>query len=217
MHRWLLAVFVALTMVLTTCGGGDDDTSTGKDSKSHDNDDAERSSGSDAGDQAPAGGDKGGDAATTEGSGDGGTSGGSSRDDYLAAVSDMAGEGGDATEVSCLTGAYIDAVGVDRINAVTSPEKIEQDGLPSFVDLGIELTDAERDRFYDSISGCIDVRQYFLGSFGDPAVTDCLNRKVDDGMLKRYVLAIFTQEAADQSDPTIAGLQTTLTECQGSG
>jgi len=98
---------------------------------------------------------------------------------------------------------------------VTSPDKIEQQGLPSPSELGFELTKTEGNTFYDSMSECVDVRKFFLGSFGDQAVTDCLNQKVDDATLKAYVVALFTMASPDaESDPAITGLQNAMTECQ---
>lgn len=214
MRRYFLGGIVALGLLLSACGGGGDDEKASDDSEASDrrdeeSDDGARGSATTDGEAGA----EGEDTAAAEGDG----SGGPGRDEYVDALG-AAGDPGapDAAAMDCVTNAYIDVIGIDRLNAATTPEEVAQSGLPSPADLGIELTEDEGNQFYDAVSGCMDFRELFFGSLAatDPAVDTCLREKISDEQLKDLVVAMFIQPI-DAEPPDSSAVEAAISECQG--
>lgn len=218
MRRWFLGTFVALGLLLSACGGGDDEgdnTSASREESDGGNEDDsdEGTRGTVPGtgtDSAPEGGE-----APAEGDEAAESGDGPSRDDYVTALGESSDPNApDAAETDCLTNAYIDVVGIERLNAATTPEQVAETGLPSPAELGIQLTAAEGDAFYEAVSQCMDFRELFFGSMaGDPAVSACLDEKVTDEQLKDLIVAMFIQPS-DAEPPDSTAIETAISECQ---
>jgi hypothetical protein len=88
--------------------------------------------------------------------------GGDGRQAYVDAfVASGSDEALSDDENECFAAAIVDAVGVDKLrDQVTADEVREaEDALPG--DLGIEVSQDEGEAFYDGVSECLDLPEYF--------------------------------------------------------
>jgi hypothetical protein len=158
-------------------------------------------------------------AAACSGDDDSSSEGSPERREYVEALLSTSGDPAISDDENrCLAESLVDGVGVDRLQAVVTPEEIEasEDFHPA--DVGLELTDAEGDAFYDHLSDCLDVREVFVSSLtdGDEAdVAACVDGELDDDELQALVVAIFTEDeqtANTEMDDALADL---YMECVG--
>ena len=222
MKRAALGILVALAVVLTACGGGGgkDDASKSDDSDSSDS--SRGQGGSHGGGSGGSGGESGDGSSDDSGSGDSGDPGAGNTEEeqqYVDALLEAFGSSSDmpAEDTNCIVQAYIDTIGVERLQAVISPEELADNPNPSPVDLGIEFTAEDGEVFYGHLSGCIDIRDTFLNGMTDenPEMSACLDREINDDLLKRYVIAIFLADAGSM-DPDLENQMTAVfTTCSG--
>jgi hypothetical protein len=96
----------------------------------------------------------------------------------------------------CFAESYVETVGVDALAAKVSVDEIEaQTGFTPDA-LGIRLTPAQRDAFYQALKTCSDPRAYFVDIFSSgnhltAADRRCLDGVVDDKILETMLVAAF--------------------------
>jgi hypothetical protein len=113
----------------------------------------------------------------------------------------------DAEQSRCFAEAIVDAVGVDSLRDVATPEEIrtseEEDPLDA-----MEVSRGQAEAVYDDANGCVDFRQVFLDSARQNGVTDsqleCLEGALSEDLVREYLVATFDEdeqdlEAADQA------------------
>lgn len=172
---------------------------------------------------AACGGDDGGDEATgSDGGGGGQAAGGDDRDAYLAAlVSTM--EGDDEfpeDQRDCVAGSLIEAVGLDELAAVVTPDEIREQGS-SFdpADSGIELTEEKGQAYYEALTGCMDVRQLLADTLAedlDEEGAACLADAMSDDVARVYVVTAFTGgDPAESERELITEFEAAVTPCLG--
>ncbi|HEY3140646.1 MAG TPA: hypothetical protein VGJ86_05935 [Acidimicrobiales bacterium] len=220
MKRAALGILVALAVGLTACGGGGGKDDASKSDKSEDSGSSRGQGGSHGGGSGGSG--ESGDGGSGEGSGDSGDPGAGNTEEeqqYVDALLEAFGNSSDMSDdqTNCIVEAYIDTIGLERLQAVVSPEDLANNPNPSPVDLGIELTAEDGEVFYDHLSGCIDIRETFLNGMTaeNPELSACLDREINDDLLKRYVVAIFLADAGSM-DPDLENQMTAVfTTCSG--
>jgi hypothetical protein len=147
-------------------------------------------------------------------------SGGSSKDretyvDALAGALDDPALDADARQ--CFAASLVDTIGVATLSDKVDVDEIDADFSPT--DFGIDIDQEQGDQFYDRLSDCVDVRALFIGSLSagqelPEATLACLEDNIDDDLVKRIIVASFTQGAAAADDPELASEMNAIsTEC----
>ena len=151
--------------------------------------------------------------------------GGDGRQAYVDAfVASGSDEALSDDENECFAAAIVDAVGVDKLaEQVTADEVREaEDALPG--DLGIEVSEDEGEAFYDGVSECLDVPEYFASQIeADDSLTDenkaCLRDALGDDFLHDFYVTLYIagadgfsadSELMDQIQTAYAGCNVTL-------
>ncbi len=124
-------------------------------------------------------------------------------------------------DLRCYAEAVVDGIGVDALEAGTTPEEIEQSGSFDPVSAGIELTEDDAAAVVDGVSACVDLRQLFLDQLAaDGAATPeqvaCVDEAVDDELLETYFASslVSAEDAQAQADAS-AELQAAAMPCLG--
>jgi hypothetical protein len=159
-------------------------------------------------------------AACSDADDDSASGGGSSKDretyvDALAGALDDPALDADARQ--CFAASLVDTIGVGTLADKVDVDEIDADFSPT--DFGIEIDQEQGDQFYDRLSDCVDVRALFIGSLSagqelPEATLACLEDNIDDDLVKRIIVASFTQGAAAADDPELASEMNAIsTEC----
>lgn len=116
--------------------------------------------------------------------------------DALVAASKGNGMGDSEKMNRCFAQSYVDTVGVDAIKAKISVNDLAAKTGMTTDTLGILLTRAQRDAFYQRLKGCSDPKAYFVDIFSDgnnlnDADRACLAGALDDKTLETMLVAPF--------------------------
>jgi hypothetical protein len=133
--------------------------------------------------------------------------------DAIAASSEESTLNGEESE--CFARAFVDAVGVDQLQAATTPQEIRDNPDTSPADLGITLDENQGDSLWDHLNGCMDVRAEFLETIAaddelPEEAVDCLESEMDNDLLKRLMVTAFgegvdaLQEDAELTEELVA-------------
>lgn len=144
--------------------------------------------------------------------------------DALAAYSDSQDAEGvtfDAEESRCFAEALVDAVGVDRLRELATPEEIRPAGDEDEGPLDdLEVDRSQAEAIYDDSDGCVDYRRMFLDipreSGASDAQLDCLDSDVTDDEVRSYLVATFDEdlEAIEEHE---AAFEATVAACEDAG
>ncbi|HYZ98389.1 MAG TPA: hypothetical protein VE575_06535 [Acidimicrobiales bacterium] len=144
------------------------------------------------------------------GGGDGGGSNGDSStergQEYVDAMVAWDDENDDLTEdeKECVSRGWVDVIGVDALDAATSPEELAESEGQSLSEVGLSLDEQQRDGFWEALAGCIDVRQLVLDQIGEDVPEEavaCLDENMSDDFLRQFVLTgMINGEEAIQED-----------------
>jgi hypothetical protein len=96
----------------------------------------------------------------------------------------------------CFAESYVDTVGIDALAAKISVDELERQTGFTPDTLGILLTPAQRDAFYQGLKACSDPKAYFVDIFSSgnhlsAADRRCLDGVVDDKILETMLVASF--------------------------
>ncbi|HYZ98390.1 MAG TPA: hypothetical protein VE575_06540 [Acidimicrobiales bacterium] len=157
------------------------------------------------------------------GGGDGGGSGAEASSErgqeYVEALRESADDDENFTqeEVDCLATAMVEAVGVDNLDNVTSPDELADSDLS---EVGLTLDEQQGDALWEEMGGCLDFRQLFLDQLeqdqGLPAeAVDCLDGAMSDDFLQRVFVTSLVEgeEALDQDEELNDELLEVFQEC----
>jgi hypothetical protein len=120
--------------------------------------------------------------------------------DQLAGVTDE--------EVECVLGGFVDAVGVEQLEAAGIFESVQANPQGTLAESGLTLDEAQSSTFYATLTGCVDVRAWFRrvlasGSVS-PEAAACVVDHVDDPTLTRlWTLAFTGGQALLVADPEL--------------
>lgn len=139
--------------------------------------------------------------------------------EYVAAVATVyESMGVPADQIECAAGAYVDVMGVDRLQDEASPDEMRDDPELTPMSLGIELEDNDGDDFFAGFSECLDPREFLFTSIGggDPTLVACLDEGIDDETVQQVVVAAFldAEQAVDSSADT--AITEVYSQCAGS-
>jgi hypothetical protein len=158
-----------------------------------------------------------------DGGDDAGSEGGGERQEYVDAVTATIGDEEElnAEQRECMGGAFVDAIGVDRLSEAATPDEVralEQDFEPQAI--GIEPDEQMATDFYDSLSGCVDVRAIMLESLTSEEnmseeAAQCVNEAISDDMLRDLMVAsLLGGEEGIAADPEMeAQFTEAITPC----
>jgi len=97
-----------------------------------------------------------------------------------------------AEESRCFAAAIVDAVGVDRLQEVATPEEFETGGEEPPLD-AVQIDRRQAEAIYDDSSGCIDYRQILLNNASlEPlpeAQIECLDRILTEDLARNFHVA----------------------------
>jgi hypothetical protein len=138
--------------------------------------------------------------------------------DAIAASSEESTLSGDESE--CFARAFVDAVGVDQLQAATTPQEIRDNPASSPADLGITLDEGQGDALWDNLNGCMDVRTEFFETIAanddlSEEAVECLDSEIDDDLLKRLMVTAFGEgvDALEQDEELTGELVALFTAC----
>jgi hypothetical protein len=111
-------------------------------------------------------------------------------------------------EVECVLGGFVDAVGVDQLEAAGIYESVQANPEGTLAESGLILDEAQGGTFAATLTGCVDVRAWFKtvlasGSVS-PEAAACVVDHVDDPTLTRlWTLAFTGGQDALVADPAL--------------
>jgi hypothetical protein len=156
--------------------------------------------------------------------GDDESGGGDLREQYVDAIA-LAEEDQDTPfsgdDVRCYAEAVVDGIGVDALEAGTTPAEIEQAGAFDPVTAGIELTEEDAEAVVDGVSTCVDLREVFLDQLGaegsaTPEQIACVDEEVDDELLESfYVASLMSGDDGEAQATASVELQAAAMPCLG--
>lgn len=168
------------------------------------------------GDDDDGGDDAAGDETSDEAGSEGPPSGTATEGEFVAAISETlvtVGVPEDRTE--CAAQVYVDVIGLDQLNELTTPEDIRTNANPA--SLGVDVDQAGIDAFYEGLSQCFDVREFLVSSVSgdDEALAECFTQAISDDVLKDVIVGGFLRadQAPDQEEQ--AALEAAYSECTG--
>lgn len=147
-----------------------------------------------------------------------------SRQEYIDAFGAVLEERDDpslsADESECFAGAIVDAVGVDELADAAGPDEIRDQATTSVVDLGVDVDEADGERFYDRADECVDLRTLVIeGQLGTDEISDpaaqCFDQRFTDDLIREFMVKGFTRtdEELEQDTDLVTRLQAVFTEC----
>jgi len=130
---------------------------------------------------------------------------------YVVLLRDHAGhqlDGVTDDEVECVLGGFVDAVGVDRLEAAGIFESVRANPDQTLAESGLTLDEAQSATFAATLTGCVDVRAWFTQVLASGSVSPdaaaCVLDHVDDPTLTRlWTLAFTGGQAALVADPAL--------------
>jgi hypothetical protein len=136
--------------------------------------------------------------------------------DALAEVNETTNQGllsGD--ESQCIGEATVAALGLETLQAGTTPDEISANPESSPVALGVEGNQAQVDQLADAASRCVDITQLFVGTIAQALpddTVDCIEQNLDPDVAATYLVADYvgSQEVRDAAN---ADLEATLSPC----
>ena len=147
------------------------------------------------------------------------------RQEYVDALVASAEEesGLDDEQTQCVAESFVDGYGAAELaDADVTPEDMRDAGGPG--ELGLDFSDAQRDDFYERLTGCMDVRSLMLDAFTDGAeapdeVRACLDDQLDDDLLRDFLVVGFTEgDAGFEDNPDLeTDLNAVFEACSGLG
>jgi hypothetical protein len=156
-----------------------------------------------------------------DGGGSGGESGSAEGQEYVDAIV-ASNDGSELTdeENECFARAFVDAVGVEELQAAVSPDEIRANPETTPQEFGITLDDDQADAFWNDVNECMDVRAAFVegmteGEDVSEEAVNCLEDAIDDDLLKRiFVTSLMEgEDALDQDEELASDLMRVLSEC----
>lgn len=127
-------------------------------------------------------------------------------------------------EARCLARGWVDVIGVDVLDSITSPEELSEISDLTFTEAGIPLDEAQRDGLWDVMSECTEVRGLIVegmaaGSNIPRAVLACFERSAPDELLEEILITLMVEgeRAFEQNDVLIAEMRDALTACSSAG
>jgi hypothetical protein len=116
--------------------------------------------------------------------------------DALVKASEGNGLGDDPKMNRCFAQSYVETVGAKALAAKISVDKLASETGMTVDTLGIMLTPAQRDAFYQRLKGCSDPKTYFVDIFSKGNSLDaedkaCLSGVLDDRILETMLVAAF--------------------------
>lgn len=140
--------------------------------------------------------------------------------DALVKASVGNGLGDDARMNRCFAASYVETVGAKAIAAKISVNDLAARQGMTVDTLGILLTAAQRDAFYQRLKGCSDPKAYFVAIFSrgnslDAVDRACLAGVVDDKILETMLVAAFDGDTApvEQTEDMSSAFQRISTAC----
>ena len=158
--------------------------------------------------------------------GGGGSGGESSSDEGQEYVDAIVASNDDSEltdeENECFARAFVDAVGVDQLLGVVSPDEIRDNPESSPEEFGITLDDDQADAFWEDVNECMDVRAAFVeglteGENMSEETVDCLEDAIDDDLLKRVLVTSLMEgeDALQEDQDLMSDLIAVLSDCPG--
>ena len=124
------------------------------------------------------------------------------------------------SERRCVAEAMVDALGVDELAAVATPDEVREgeDFDPGAE--GIEVDERMAGDFYDGLDSCIDVRQLFLESVGAgdgmaEEDLECLDQAVSDDLLRQVTIMSLLGETEEDNPELEGALSSAVAPCVG--
>jgi hypothetical protein len=124
---------------------------------------------------------------------------------YIDALTDSAeASEGEDTEIPlsedenrCLATAAVDAVGIEELREVGTPEEVrDNDSGDALEEVDIDLEQAGA--YYDRARGCVDFRDVLTADLEDQGLSseqvECVNRQVGDDLLRDLIVAGFAED-----------------------
>jgi hypothetical protein len=146
---------------------------------------------------------------------------GASRDEYVEAMLASTNDPQFSEEENrCLAESFVDGIGVDTLaDAGVDPDDIADVDNPG--DLGLEISDAQGDAFYERVTACVDVRSIVVDGIAEgasPEQAACVEANVDDDLVKQFIITIFTEGSAGTIDSELVqAVSTALGPCMVPG
>lgn len=144
------------------------------------------------------------------------------RQEYVDAIVEISDDGDEAFTVedrTCMAESFVDGLGVDAMDeAGVTPDDIRADPDSGPGELGFDFSGEQAADFYDRLSGCMNVRAFFLEGMGsggelpDEAIA-CLDENISDDLLERFFTVGFTEGDAGFDDDLDQELDDALEPC----
>jgi len=156
-----------------------------------------------------------------DGGGSGGESGSADGQEYVDAIV-ASNEETELTdeENECFARAFVDAVGVEELQGVVTPDEIRANPESTPQEFGITLGNDQADAFWNDVNECMDVRAAFVegitqGENMSEETVNCLEDAIDDDLLKRVLVTSLMEgeDALDEDEELMSELIGVLSEC----
>lgn len=146
------------------------------------------------------------------------------RQEYVDALAASAEEDSalEDEQIRCVAESFVDGYGAAELaDTDVTPDDLRDAGGPG--ELGLEFTDAQKDDFYERMTGCMDVRALMLDALSQGAgapdeARACLDEALDDDLIRDFLVVGFTEgDAGFEANPDLeAQLNALFTGCSGS-
>lgn len=109
-------------------------------------------------------------------------------------------------ESQCIAEATVDVVGVEVLQAATTPDEVRADVEATLADLGVGVDQATTDQLAGDFSECMDMVQYLLDFYAQDGVPqevlDCIGAHIDADMASTFLVGgyVGTQEVSDATE-----------------
>lgn len=97
---------------------------------------------------------------------------------------------------SCFSEATVDAVGLDALQDVATPDDLRDNPDRTPRSWGISLDGGRAEVFYDQVQDCIDTRQVYMDRLREdglltPEALACVDQALGDDILRRYFVTLW--------------------------
>jgi hypothetical protein len=147
---------------------------------------------------------------------------GASRDEYVEAMLATSNDPQFSEEDNrCLAESFVDGIGVDTLaDAGVDPGDFADVDDPA--ELGLEISDAQGDAFYERVSACVDVRSIVVDGLAEgapPEQAACVEANVDDDLVKQFMITLFTEgpSALEGNSELVQAMSIALAPCMAPG
>jgi len=121
---------------------------------------------------------------------------------YVEAITESGG--GTRSDNECFARAFVDIVGVEALEAVVTPDELRQNPEIPITAIGIEISEDDANALYDEVSLCADLTKLVAGTVVadeglDPDAVRCIAAELDEDLVRRFWVAVYSQDAANVS------------------